>query len=547
MWTAGLLVCCLHCVYATSVNISTGTKHLYITENENTWWEARKNCKTELQSDLYIVDTEPLPSVLDEFLNNNTFYWVGAMRYSTWIWTDDTPLYSYVGYTKPGSNPKYLLDNSVYECHLACRNKDRTFGLSGNKCYCHNETHAATAPTAVGMQCPGNLDEMCGDEDVMSVYTLGAGNFRFTPTQHGACAYAMVNDPISVYLNHYRNCLTQKRIIPCYENISQESNCNGGVCVSIQDIQQSWVQAYDKCPIVKLDNSTTWYLKKHIHSGDRIWIGLAFKVSRKWINGKDANGYEDYYPFINSPIQMCLALKNDGARKLYWVPCSLHLSSICEAPTSSTTLGSSNGGISTEGQVSNQDDGVGQSDTQTGLYIGLAAGSCILLLIIIAVVCFVRRRRKIRLEITDEQRIFNTATENMTYDIDVPRDNEAISVSPDFTPVPKATVNPTTHTEKAYMNHPGTNVESEYNYDHVDATEGNYDTVQQGGNARTVDESYSRIGKINKKFEEGAYDTTNTGLVVNRFDDTYSHTSESDNKTSDYCNTRSVVRDDLMC
>lgn len=36
------------------------------------------------------------------------------------------------------------------------------------------------------------------------------------------------------------------------------------------------------------------------------------------------------------------------------------------APTSSTTLASSNGGISTEGQVSNQDDGVGQSDTQTG-------------------------------------------------------------------------------------------------------------------------------------------------------------------------------------
>ncbi|XP_046338751.2 uncharacterized protein LOC124120064 [Haliotis rufescens] len=398
MWTAGLLACCLHCVYATSVNISTWTKHFYITENENTWWEARKNCKTELQSDLYIVDTEPLPSVLDEFLNNHTFYWVGAMRYSTWIWTaDDFPLYSYVGYTKPGSNPKYLLDNSVYECHLACRNKDRTFGLSGNKCYCHNETRAATAPTAVGLQCPGNLDEMCGDEDVMSVYTLGAGNFRFTPTQHGACAYAMVNDSISVYLNHYRNCLTQKRIIPCYEN------------------------------------------------------------------RKDANGYEDYYPFINSPIQMCLALKNDGARKLYWIPCSLHLGSICEAPTSSTTLASSNGGISTEGQVSNQDDGVGQSDTQTGLYIGLAAGSCIILLIIIAVVCFVRRQRKIRLEITDEQRIFNTATENMTYDIDVPRDNEAISVSPDFTPVPKATVNPTTHTEKAYMNHPGTNVESEYN------------------------------------------------------------------------------------
>lgn len=169
------------------------------------------------------------------------------------------------------------------------------------------------------------------------------------------------------------------------------------------------------------------------------------------------------------------------------------------------------------------------------------------------------RRRKIRLEITDEQRIFNTATENMTYDIDVPRDNEAISVSPDLTPVPKATLNPTTHTEKAYMNHPGTNVESEYNslsakvkgaaglYDHVDATEGNYDTMQQGGNARNTDESYSRIGKINKKFEEGAYDTTNTELVVDRFDDTYSHTSETDNKTSDYYNTRSVVRDDLMC
>ncbi|XP_046582268.1 uncharacterized protein LOC124289687 [Haliotis rubra] len=136
MWTVGLLVCYLHCVCATSVNISTGTKYLNITETENTWWDARRNCTTEHERDLYIADKEPLPSVLDGILNNDTFYWVGAMRYSTWIWTaDESPLYSYVGYSGsgPGSAAKYLPYNSVYECHLACTKmyKNRTFDRTG--------------------------------------------------------------------------------------------------------------------------------------------------------------------------------------------------------------------------------------------------------------------------------------------------------------------------------------------------------------------------------------------------------------------------------
>ncbi|XP_067682700.1 uncharacterized protein [Haliotis asinina] len=479
MWTVGLLFCHLHCVFATGVTISSGTKYLSITENQNTWWDARRNCETEHERDLYIAYKEPLPSVLDGILNNNTFYWVGAMRYSTWIWTvDESPLYSYVGYSVPDSGAKTLSGNSVYACHLACKNKDRTFGLNGNKCYCLGKTYEATNTSAEEMQCPGNLDEKCGTGTGMSVYTLDAEYFEFKPTQHGVCGgSADDSDTVSIKLGHYRNCLTGKRRYACYQN------------------------------------------------------------------RKNANGYEDYYPFLNSPIQMCLALKT---RKLYWLPCSLHFASICE-------------GISTS-QVPNNANGAGEPDTQTGQYTGLGAGIGVLLLTVIAIVVFVRRQRKLRSERGDmnQQVEDNMPTDNASCGTDVLTDNGDYAV---INPIgidgqsstPRATVNPSSHTKIPCKNYPVTDDEKDHNsllakvkgdagvYDHTGWAEGHYDTARTGDGDRGLDESYSHMGTIEMGFEECAYNVANAGRVVKNLDNTYNHTYDTDGKTMDSCNSRSIA------
>ncbi|XP_046582260.1 uncharacterized protein LOC124289686 isoform X1 [Haliotis rubra] len=294
------------------------------------------------------------------------------------------------------------------------------------------------------MQCPGNLDEKCGNSTWMSVYTHGAGHFEFRPTQHGACGYAVVNGSISVGLNHYRHCLTQNRTSACYQNTSQETNCNEAVCVSSGKDRQSWIQAYHNCRLVKLDNSTIEHLEKS-QSNNRIWIGLAYKVSRKWINGNNAYGYEDYYPFLNSPIQMCLALKTNRTRKLYWLPCSLHLASICEGGDASVP--------STEGQS----DVDGHTDGWNGVVIGLSVGNAILLLIVIALVLLLQRQRKLGLGTKEiyQQSSIKTSTENATCSPDVPKENgdytyinpEILDGKPFTHPALTATVNPTSHIE----------------------------------------------------------------------------------------------------
>ncbi|XP_048259359.1 uncharacterized protein LOC124120083 [Haliotis rufescens] len=332
MWTARLLVCCLHCVYATSVNISTETKHIFINEQENNWWDARENCKMAPKRDLYISDTEFLPPVVENSLHSNKSYWVGAMRYSTWIWTEDgTPLYNYDGYSaSPTTSPNNVSSNSVYECQLHCKT-NRTVGLSGTSCYCLDNSYEVPNISAAGeMQCPGNLDEKCGNHAGMSVYTRGTGNIGFIPTRNRICAYyGRKKGRSTIQLDFSNNCIVKNRRFAYYANNTSQIHCPRSMCVSLSDTnhKQSWMQADHTSDLIKLNTSTA----SDILNETNFWIGLVSNISRKWVDGQEANGYDEYFPFIVSPITTCLALMNaHDTWRPHWVPCGFPLASICE-------------------------------------------------------------------------------------------------------------------------------------------------------------------------------------------------------------------------
>lgn len=58
-------------------------KHIYLNNEKLNWWAARANCQ-EKYDDLFVPVTGHDPYPEDE-----TYYWLGAMRYSTWRWTGE--------------------------------------------------------------------------------------------------------------------------------------------------------------------------------------------------------------------------------------------------------------------------------------------------------------------------------------------------------------------------------------------------------------------------------------------------------------------------
>ncbi|XP_046582254.1 uncharacterized protein LOC124289682 [Haliotis rubra] len=559
MWTVRLLGCYLYYVYATSVIISAETQRISVNETKSNWWDARKSCRMEPGRDLYISDTHFLP----QNLHSNTSYWLGAMRYSTWIWTEDgTPLYKYDGYTslRLAKNPKSLLYNSIYECQLRCASNS-TLGLSGQECYCLEQSHTVNNKSAGGMPCPGNPDEMCGDAGGMSVYTRDTGGLGFTPTRTGVCAYLQRKRATTIKLDYYFNCIQgRKRRSAYYPHDSLPASCSGRVCVSAG--VKSWIQAHKSNDLIKLNASTAKDVLNSSGFKYPFWIGLTLKSTTKWVDGE--SGYEDHHPWIRSPTSTCLALRNNGRWMTYMVPCHLQLAFICEVSTStlsSTQSPLSRGDSTIEPSHPSTDSQSGvRADGPRGVIIGLAMGNVIFLLTVIAVVILLQRQRKLNLNIKERNQLMNS-TENTTYDgLGIQTDSGAYSVvTPDtldgqpFTAVLGATVNLNAHTGKDYVNNRETG-EVQYHileerssgergksdvslYEHTETAEGHYDTTRQEERLRKAEGSYSHIGAINKGFEDGDYDVANAGLVVNRFDDTYNHTSDTNVRPTDNYNT----------
>ncbi|XP_071080193.1 uncharacterized protein [Haliotis cracherodii] len=196
-------------------NISTEEKYIYVDDDDNDWWEARYHCNETFGGDLFVPVTEPVPEDLFRSLDWNRHYWLGAMRYSTWKWTEDgTPLYTHIGYTSlPQEEGTSIPDNSVFSCHLCCDEKG-AFGLSRDMCYCLRENFEANYISIQEMPCPGNLDEVCGDANGMSVYKL---EFAFEPKKDRLCGYAKRENGISLFSKKIKDCGMDTKYA-CYAN-----------------------------------------------------------------------------------------------------------------------------------------------------------------------------------------------------------------------------------------------------------------------------------------------------------------------------------------
>ncbi|XP_046582267.1 uncharacterized protein LOC124289686 isoform X7 [Haliotis rubra] len=377
------------------------------------------------------------------------------------------------------------------------------------------------------MQCPGNLDEKCGNSTWMSVYTHGAGHFEFRPTQHGACGYAVVNGSISVGLNHYRHCLTQNRTSACYQNTSQETNCNEAVCVSSGKDRQSWIQAYHNCRLVKLDNSTIEHLEKS-QSNNRIWIGLAYKVSRKWINGVVIGLSVGNAILLLIVIALVLLLQRQrklglGTKEIYQ---QSSIKTSTENATCSPDVPKENGDytyinpeildgkpfthpaltatVNPTSHIENICNSVTDVEKETApkQHTGMPAGAPHMHL-----------------------HYYNTA-EGVQ-----PRggDEGAVSLGPDASAAVTGVASSEGVQYFVLENHSSMQkCKGDAGlYDHMERAKGLYDTTQQGGNVRQEAESYSHICAIHKEIEEGDYHVAHAGIVVKSLDDTYNHTFET--------------------
>ncbi|XP_048259309.1 uncharacterized protein LOC125384341 [Haliotis rufescens] len=100
------------------------TDQISVSDATSNWWDAHSRCSLE-EGNMYTPGSDDIPPDILGRLQPDTYYWIGAMDYLAWIWTeDDSPLYKYAGFL-PLHDVTYTwtvdyLDNSVWKCHLEC-------------------------------------------------------------------------------------------------------------------------------------------------------------------------------------------------------------------------------------------------------------------------------------------------------------------------------------------------------------------------------------------------------------------------------------------
>ncbi|XP_046578212.1 uncharacterized protein LOC124285960 isoform X2 [Haliotis rubra] len=576
------MACCTHWVRETSIVLfvvcslqsgytTTREKHIYFNNSQLNWWEARANCQAN-EGDLFVPVTEPEPSRMPGTRNRYTYYWLGAMRYSTWTWTDDgNPLYINSGLsTLPADleNVRTFPDNSVNRCHRYCGSDTHTLGLSRDRCFCLRDDYKASGNTS-GEPCPGNPDEVCGYADRLSVYKCpfeDSTDFVFTPTGNGQCGYAIKNNgKFTISLDDGDSCKTTDRRYACYaKGITRGSDytCKNGVCASTYRRKRTWTEANDTYDLVKLESSIVKDLQKTMHDDSEYWIGLVYRPTMKWITEQEASEYDEY---SSSEPQCLVVYFTIWYQQLSWKPCSFLYASICEVvvpKTSTTTMtpqhSSSPAAATTASETptyqppgnvptsesymstSTNNPEVGPTEpvtasngTQTGVFIGL--GCVVLMLVGIIVVLLLMRQNKLCFKRKDKEQSmhFNTATQNTTYDVEVPTQSntsaytditlaDMTDVKPMSSAVPMATVRP--RVQNYDNTFPSDGDENDYNVlsppgkHHAPVTAGNpihnlpgpvrgdYDTAQacgQGTGSTGLNNSGSSAARRSPKAPQG--------------------------------------------
>ncbi|XP_048259781.1 uncharacterized protein LOC124111983 isoform X2 [Haliotis rufescens] len=543
------------------------TDQISVGDATSNWWDAHSRCSHK-EGSMYTPGSDDIQTDILGHLQPDTYYWIGAMTYLAWIWTvDGSPLYRYAGFL-PLGDVTYTwtvdyLDNSVWKCHLYCSSYS-SMGMQGNTCYCLNEGYGTVGSSTTENRCRGNIDELCGNVDGMSVYKLDLGH----------------------------------------------DECGGSGCVSLRlRHKKKWYGASTDCSLVKLNAPVQNNLLTIMPINKKYWIGLYKLVHRKWLHGQRALIYDGYMHFPDTDTDtLCLTIYrlNNGSTRLYWIACDLDQRWICEnvkesitstkmTPTSSSSHPSSASTLSEDvSTVPGNHSSNRSSPADAGGYIGLGVGSVVLVVLAVLIVVFLlRRQEKLCFERRDgNQPIhFTSGAENTTYGLAVQAGNEAYSVitPPDIdrtstsSTVPTAIVRPNAHNDNIYINTSQINDEDEYSvlsesdnskkvmphgnpYNHLSGpdrgnkSKGDYDTancVPQAGEATTgmkhmaadtrlsdaasgqnlEEGQYNVLGQHDSPrtadadagvydhvaADEGDYDTALQGKNPSKVDDTYSH------------------------
>ncbi|XP_071079848.1 uncharacterized protein [Haliotis cracherodii] len=491
------------------------TSRIRILDEPSTWWEAQSQCNVR-EGRLYTPGSEDIPLDLLNRLQSRTYYWIGAMDYLAWLWTEDfSPLYTYVGFlpleSATAESMVEFLDNSVWKCHLHCSPAD-SVGMKGTTCYCLKVGYSTTTSMTPENTCPGNLDEKCGNVHGMSVYTLE--NMSFHQEEDTYCAYVeRWNKDLSIHTSTFEDC-EHNGCYACFVVIDARTY----VSVSCTR-QKSWYAANRTCNLVKLDIYVQSSLLRNRRDFKAYWIGLYKYLHRKWINGKEALKYDGYPGSVFSDT-MCLGVykQKNGGKRLYWRPCSEQRRFICEDETKSPPqggVGTTDGVHSTEvtTPLAGRKDAMNSSSNlQAGGFIGLGIG-CVLLVLSILIVVVVRRQKKLcfKTKSGNQPIHFTSGAENTTYGLVVQAQtgNEAYSVitPPDIdrtstsSTFPTAIVRPNAHNDNIYINTSQITDEDEYN---VLSESDNSKKVMPHGNP------YNHLsGPDRGNKSKGDYDTAN--------------------------------------
>ncbi|XP_071081144.1 uncharacterized protein [Haliotis cracherodii] len=509
------------------------TDQISVSDATSNWWDAHSRCSVK-EGSMYTPGSDDIPPDILVRLQPNTYYWIGAMDYRVWIWTDDdSPLYKYAGFLPlrdvTQTSTVDFRDNSVWKCHLNCSSYS-SMGMQGNTCYCLRKGYEPVSSSTTEDRCRGNLDELCGNAYGMSVYKLE--DISFTQQRGGRCAYVEINDAgLTTYSSSYRDCKGDSRRYACYADDRNSDDCGGSGCVSLSSTRKSWYDADGYCYLVTLTTPVQNNLLRIMPRNRIYWIGLYKSVHRKWMNEKAALKYNGYmYVTDTFPDTLCLTIYklSNGSTRLFWIACDSDQRWICEnvkesttstkvTPTSSSSYPSSASTVSEDvstvpgGHSTNR-----SSPADAGGFIGLGIGTVLLVLAVLIVVFLLRRQKKLCFEKRNRNQPihFTSGVENTTYGLAVQAQtgNEAYSVitPPDIdTPstsstFPTAIVRPNAHNDNIYINTSQINDGDEYN---VLSESDNSKKVMPHGNP------YNHLsGPDRGNKSKGDYDTANCVL-----------------------------------
>ncbi|XP_048259798.1 uncharacterized protein LOC124125500 [Haliotis rufescens] len=342
------------CVFLWCASVCSGQKSQWInitgngsySSNKNTakspWWLAVKACAS---SGGHLFVPQKSINELENLLEENKVYWVGGFQYSSLVWTEDRArYYTRVGYMSPSEAKDVVTvtkeNNSVFTCHLACGDTFGLFGLKGDSCYCLGPLSKQLSldivkkTRATEIRCPGDYNELCGDDTTITVYKRGTPSV--TVSLSGRCGYVEKGrgerrDYQSFYLDG--NCET-KRFSACKKptDAAGLSDCSGNVCVD--NVNKTWQEERGDCRLVKVTDSNTKNLRTAMKYSS-YWIGLRRFTEWRWINGITVDrkfSGEDF-------ARQCLAARRNGVTLfLDWRNCYERYPAVCQSVTESTKL-----------------------------------------------------------------------------------------------------------------------------------------------------------------------------------------------------------------